>query len=626
MRKSKKASEKISIKEAMTLTLRGYKIWWKAYPKILVSSAVCAITDALIPYVGIYLSARIINEIAGSRNPRVLTQLILIALISTALLSMLSAGLSRWKNCQHAGLWYKRNKIYSEKLLSLDFCSIDDAHIHDLQSQIMQNEKWSGWGIQRLLWKFDTLIKAIMTIAGAVVLTTTLFVLRVPDSGGHLTILNNPLFIALIIAIMLIVTFVAPMLSNKANSYWAKCADNAKMGNRYFGFFGSMGYNRYRALDIRMYRQDITCKIMINKDAGFSPKSEIAGYARGSMGGFNALSSAISQVFTGIVYVFVCLKAWGGAFGVGSVTQYISSITALSGGVSSLISTLGDMRNNAVFLRTTFEFLDTPNNMYQGSLTIEKRRDKNYEIEFRNVSFKYPTFDKYVLHNISLKFKIGERLAVVGMNGSGKTTFIKLLCRLYDPTEGEILLNGIDIRKYDYFEYMSIFSVVFQDFKLFSFSLGQNIAGKMEYNSEKADKCLKEAGFRDRLSEMTQGLETCLYKDFDEKGVDISGGEAQKIALARALYKEAAFIVLDEPTAALDPIAEFEVYSKMNDIVGNKTAVFISHRLSSCRFCHDIAVFHEGELIQRGSHDKLVADSKGKYYELWNAQAQYYTA
>jgi ATP-binding cassette subfamily B protein len=215
-------------------------------------------------------------------------------------------------------------------------------------------------------------------------------------------------------------------------------------------------------------------------------------------------------------------------------------------------------------------------------------------------------------------------MAVVGMNGSGKTTMIKLLCRLYDPTEGEITLNGYDIKKYDYDEYMSIFSVVFQDFKLFSFPIGQNIAASTEYDEKKAEHCLNMAGFGGRLGNMPKRFDTSLYKDFEEDGVEISGGEAQKIAIARALYKDAPFIVLDEPTAALDPIAEFEVYSKFNEIVEDKTAIYISHRLSSCRFCDDIAVFHEGELIQRGSHDALIDDGGGKYHELWNAQAQYY--
>ena len=188
----------------------------------------------------------------------------------------------------------------------------------------------------------------------------------------------------------------------------------------------------------------------------------------------------------------------------------------------------------------------------------------------------------------------------VGENGSGKTTFIKLLCRLYDPQEGQILLNGIDIRKYNYRDYMDVFSIVFQDFQLISQPLGQNVAGSSTYDEAKVRKALIDAGFGDRLETMPDGLNTQLYKDFTENGVEVSGGEAQKIAIARALYKDAPFIILDEPTAALDPIAEAEIYSKFNDISGDKTAIYISHRLSSCKFCDEIAVFHEGVVIQHG--------------------------
>ena len=246
-------------------------------------------------------------------------------------------------------------------------------------------------------------------------------------------------------------------------------------------------------------------------------------------------------------------------------------------------------------------------------------------MEFKDVSFKYPGAYTYAIRHVNMKFKIGEKLAVVGMNGSGKTTFIKLMCRLYDPTEGEILLNGVNIKKYDYDEYLSVFSVVFQDFKLFSFTLGENVAADSDYNVEKVMEALEQAGFSERLAKMPDGIKTSLYKDFDKSGVEISGGEAQKIALARALYKDAPFIILDEPTAALDPFAEYEIYSRFNNIVGDKTAIYISHRLSSCRFCDKIAVFDNGSIVQRGSHDELVADKNGKYYELWHAQAQYYT-
>ena len=306
------------------------------------------------------------------------------------------------------------------------------------------------------------------------------------------------------------------------------------------------------------------------------------------------------------------------------MTQYVGAIVSLSGNVETLFKTFGELKTNAPFMKLIFEYLDIPNNMYQGSLTVEKRSDRKYEIEFRNVSFHYPDSEERALRNVSFTFRVGERLAVVGENGSGKTTFIKLLCRLYDPTEGQIFLNGIDIRKYDYQEYMSIFSVVFQDFQLLAFSLGQNVAAGQKYDAVRVEKCLREAGFGERLETMPHGLETMLYKKLDKEGVEISGGEAQKIALARTLYKDAPFIILDEPTAALDPVAEQEVYENFNKIVGDKTAIYISHRLSSCRFCDVIAVFEHGSVVQKGSHEELVKIEEGKYHKLWYAQAQYY--
>ena len=264
-----------------------------------------------------------------------------------------------------------------------------------------------------------------------------------------------------------------------------------------------------------------------------------------------------------------------------------------------------------------------PNSTYQGSLTTEKRSDRKYEIEFKAVYFRYPGTSTWALRHVSMKFDVGGRLAVVGENGSGKTTFIKLLCRLYDPDEGEIRLNGIDIRKYRYDNYLALFSVVFQDFQLLAQPLGANVAAAEDYDRERAARCLEKAGFGARLAELLNGLDTCLYRDFEEDGVEISGGKAQKIALARVLYQDAPFIVLDEPTAALDPEAEAEVYTKFNDIVEDKTAIYISHRLSSCRFCDEIAVFDHGQVVQQGNHDALV-EAEGKYQALWEAQAQYY--
>lgn len=627
MKKNKNDKKRLSWKEAYIINQKAFGVIYKKYPQMFTSRIICIIWDSLTPYIGIYLSALLIEEISTKREPETLTKLVLITLLSAAFISLISAFLIKWRDTQCAGMYFKVKQIFTEKLLDMDFVHIDDTKTHEKLSTIDQNQNGGGWGLYRVIGNYEAILSAIFTLLGGIALTVSLFVKPVPESAGSLTELNNPLFVLIVILVMLAVTYISPALSNKAGSYYAKGADSHSLGNRLFGFFGWLGSRQELATDVRMYRQDIICdKYNSDKTGTFGSKGIFAKYAKGPMGFYSAAAAAVSVIFTGVVYAFVCLKAWSGAFGVGYVTQYIGAITKLSGSVSALIGTLGDMRNNASFLKPVIEFLEIPNAMRKGSLPFEKRSNRDYEFEFKDVSFQYPGSDTYVLRHVNMKFKAGERLAIVGQNGSGKTTFIKLLCRLYDPTEGVILLNGVDIRDYDYLKYMAAFSVVFQDFRLFAFTLGQNVGTKVDYDKALAEICLRKAGLGDRLDSLKDGLETYLYKDFSKTGVDISGGEAQKIALARTLYKEAPFIILDEPTAALDPIAESEVYNNFNDIVGDKTAIYISHRLSSCRFCSDIAVFHEGELVQRGSHEQLAADTSGKYYELWNAQAQYYTA
>ncbi len=610
----------------LRLNNRALKLFYKRYPQMILSRLISVVWNSLTPYVSIYLSALVIDELAGSRNVERLQLLVLITLASAAVIALGTALLKKWTEAQSAGMWFKVENILSEKMLDMDYVSLDETHTAELLSTIRQNMNGGGWGLYRVVVAYEELCSSILTILGGISLTVSLFVSRVPDGAGALSALNNPLVVLAVITVMLAVTFIAPILNNKSGSYYAKHADSHNLGNRLFSFFGWLGYYSELAPDVRIYRQDRICdRHNHNKDDTFCSNGLFARLAWGPMGLFAAAGSAVSVIFTGVVYAFVCLKALAGAFGLGSVTQYVASITKVSGGMSSFVSTLGDMRNNAPFLELTFEFLDIPNNMYQGSLTVEKRNDRKYEVEFRNVSFKYPGSENYALRNVNMKFEIGKRLAVVGMNGSGKTTFIKLLCRLYDPTEGEILLNGIDIRKYNYAEYMNIFSVVFQDFKLFSLTLGENVASGSNIDREKVIDCLNKAGFGGRLAEMPNGIDTYLYTDYEKDGVNVSGGEAQKIAIARALYKDSPFIILDEPTAALDPIAEAEIYGKFDEIAGDKTAIYISHRLSSCKFCDEIAVFHEGAVIQQGTHASLVADESGKYYELWHAQAQYYT-
>ncbi len=334
----------------------------------------------------------------------------------------------------------------------------------------------------------------------------------------------------------------------------------------------------------------------------------------------NSLISGFSIMFA---YTFVILKVLANAITIGALTKYIGAISQLNSAIIQFITYNDEVRVQCNFMKYYNEFMEIENKRQTGTIPIEKRNDNVYEIEFHDVSFSYPGRDEKVLNHVSCKLTLKNKMAVVGRNGAGKTTFIKLLCRLYEPTEGYITLNGIDIRKYNYIEYLSLFGVVFQDFNLFAFPLDQNVASSVTPEEEIVWKCLELAGIKDRVEEMPENLKTPLYK-YDEGGVEISGGEAQKIAIARALYKDAAFVILDEPTAALDPISEYEIYSRFNELVKDKTSIYISHRMSSCRFCDDIIVFDEGSIIQRGSHDELIEDTDNLYAHLWNAQAKYY--
>ncbi len=615
-----------SLGETWKLHKRAFLLIWKYSPHTLLSRFFPAIWRALTPYVGIYLSALILDELAGDKDPRRLTLLVLITLTAASVIALGSALLTKWGNVESAGSYFKVKHILIDKFLDMDFVNVDDPDVQGLYNEVNEFQNSLGWGLPRIVWNLEWLVDSLFSMLGGLGMTISLFTSRVPEDAGFYTLLNHPLVMLLVVLSMIGVTALSPFLANKGNSYWIMDQSLRLLGKRLIEFFGVLSSEPNRALDMRIYRQERICaKYQNDKTATFSSKGPIAKLQRGPMGLYFAASAAASVLFTGVAYAFVCLKAWAGAFGIGAVSQYVTSITKVAGGVTGVLECFSVLRANTSYLRRVFEFLDTPNPMHQDSMPVEKCQDRDYEIEFRNVSFRYPGSETYALKDVSLKFQVGKRLAVVGMNGSGKTTFIKLLCRLYDPTEGEILLNGIDIRKYNYLDYLSIFSVVFQDFHLFSYQLGQNVAGRVDYDPERAQSCLDKAGFGQRLSRLPDGLDTYLYKNFVLEGVDISGGEAQKIALARTLYKNAPFIILDEPTAALDPIAEAEIYSKFNEIAGDKTAIYISHRLSSCRFCDEIVVFDQGHIVQQGSHDKLVEDKTGKYHELWYAQAQYYT-
>ena len=323
---------------------------------------------------------------------------------------------------------------------------------------------------------------------------------------------------------------------------------------------------------------------------------------------FENTTSAIQKVG---IYVLLAIEVLKKGLGVGDFTLYFNAINQFSGSINSLLKGYLSLSKMGLYMDDLKKFVSLP------------RMEDELYFEFVNVSFKYPGTEIYALKNINLKIKSGDRLAIVGANGAGKTTLVKLLLRLYNPSEGVILLGGKDIREFKYEEYAKLFSVVFQDYKLFAFSIEENIGLSESIDKGKLNDSIEKSGLRKKINELPLKEKTPLFRSYDDDGVELSGGEAQKLGIARSLYKDSKVVILDEPTAALDPIAEYEIYQHFNMLVEGRTSIYISHRLASTRFSNNIIVLDKGEIVESGNHIALMKKN-GLYSEMYNMQAEYY--
>lgn len=330
--------------------------------------------------------------------------------------------------------------------------------------------------------------------------------------------------------------------------------------------------------------------------------------------------SFLSQV---CVYGILIYSVLARDMSIGNFTLYLGLSTTFTSALTQFLNSVGHFKECSMQIDDYRSFMDLPDEDPADCIPIPKA--SQYIFEFCNVSYQYHGAEEYALQNLNLTLHAGEKLAVVGLNGAGKTTFIKLLLRLYDPTTGAIYLNGIDIRKFRHRDYYELFAPVFQNVELFAFPISENVSMKSPADTDTAlsEQCLIRAGMKEKIDSLPEGVNTQLLKIIHDNGVDLSGGERQKLALARALYKNAPVIVLDEPTAALDALAEYDLYRNFDKVIGDKSAVYISHRLSSTRFCDNIAMFKNGELVEYGAHDELLRIG-GAYAELFEIQAQYY--
>lgn len=626
MMEESKLLEKLPLKQHLGNIRRVMKLITSLDRSYVPWNAVSILLSAVISYGGMILSAYVLNRIAGEFAFAELFQKVILGVVLLSLGWSVLSILNRRINVKSQMIAEKYLALQQEKIMNMDFSMIDSPRLKELQERIRLENNW-GAGIFTVFWCGKGVLESLVRIIGAVVIGIPMISYFQREDMGWLWAVLLLLLLMLGIGLKLYRYF--QNMSHYVMFHVPTAEEKKFLWNYVWDFaYGSWHYRYGNGKDVRIYNSyDVMKKWTFDKLQNkefFKYAVRRPGIGDAGMSGIQTALYVLSQ--TG-AYGIVIMAALKGSMPVGSLILYADCLANMMIQAVYVVTACLELCMAARKQVGILELLELSDEMYKGSLPLEKRSDNQYHIEFRNVSFKYPGSEEYALKNFSLKFKVGERLAIVGRNGSGKTTMIKLLCRLYDPDEGEILVNGVNIKKFRHDEYSKLFSVVFQDYKLFSLMLAENIAADKDYDGEKVRRCLADAGFGERLEKLGEkGIESFLYKDYTDEGVEISGGEAQKLAIARAIYKEAPFVLLDEPTAALDPIAEAEIYSNFDKIAGDKTAIYISHRLSSCRFCDKIAVFDHGELVQTGSHEELLAEEGGVYASLWNAQAKYYEA
>lgn len=612
-------------REFWTTVKKNIHLIHRMAPSFIPLTFAIMLFERAIPFAAIILGAQIVDMLAaGASFNEIMTYAI--TLTGTVfLLSLAKEIFGVFHAIGRVRLYDTRNIGLAGKSMALDYDILEKNDIRELMAKAENNVDAMG-GLDGYAHAVLNMFGTVFSILGAVVTMSGLFMASQAVGEGILfSFFRSPVSTVLLLLLMGAGIWLGGRCeAGKGDIRYKVDMANVDSSRIYWYFFNLM-YKYSAGKDIRIFHMGD-----IIRDKSRSAMTEIDNVKK------NALHRTLKIDFRTYVlqygfmlcaYLFAGLKAILGIISIGGLTKYVGTLLLLQGQISQLSSVLIRLQTHNTYLRSYNEYLEIPNEKYEGTLPVEKRIDNEYELEFKNVSFCYPGSDDMALRNVSFRLRTGNRLAIVGANGAGKTTFIKLLCRLYDPTEGEILLNGINVKKYDYNEYIRLFSVVFQDYKIFSFSVAENVSASQNFDEDRVRRSLEEAGLYDRVTEMKEGIHTKLLKDQQEdgeEGLEISGGEKQKMALARALYRNAPVVILDEPTSALDPIAEQDIYQRFNRMVEDKTAIFISHRMSSCRFCDTVVVFEEGRIVQTGSHEELLQDKEGIYSRMWEAQAQYY--
>ncbi len=670
-----------TIKGDIIIIKRGIREFGMILPGQMGFLAFRSVAGAITPYIAILMSALILNELSGAQDRAGLSVYISASLGVTFLLSCIGSRLDAKIAVGYGRLFSTHEMILTDKAYRIPFSLLEKESTRSLREQVSGSIGLTGGGMASLYWDLEVVMKNLCSVVIAVVLglgfgeQIAAGVKQGRVGGGTAALI--------VILLALLIAGGACIACKTASKRFEVSFDVFEHGAKYnrYGEFYDLSYlpDEDMAMDIRIFRQKNLvlreCEQKCHRLLAKGKEKEMR--AAGRLEVVRILCAGLCGM---AVYAMTGFLALRDVIAIGSVLMISSAVTMLINALSDLAQIWTDLRNNNVHLLNYFTYMDleedsrgqresgkpwkgqeeesreqdesrkpwkgqeTESRKRSGSAgKEEKRRDRikgssesksdaergdeekeKLEIVLESVSFRYPESSETVLRDINLRIAPGEKLAIVGENGSGKTTLIKLLCRLYRPTEGRILLNGEDIQNCPYEEYIRKIATVFQDFSLFAFPIAENVAASGEYNGQKVYEALCRAGLQKKVDGLSRGIMQAVSRDYEEDGMELSGGEAQKVAIARAIYKAAPVVILDEPTAALDPYAEKEIYEQFFRYLSGETMLSISHRLSSCRFCDRIAVLHGGRLVQQGTHEELLMQPGGKYAQLWKAQSQYY--
>lgn len=575
------------------------QIMVKYQPSYLFLLLAAGLAEAAKPFVAVLLPKLVLEELSGASDPARLLLLTIAAAGFSGLIYWLSGYLSLRRDRANAKFNNLTDRVLADRTLTMDYPYLEDPEVLKMVQQFMQGRMTQG-GLAGAGWALGNGLPALLTALGMLFILARL-------SGGLLGLLLAATAVSLVL-LRLQVKYLSGMTM--------EMADGNRILSYLFSIFTDFSYGK----DIRLFEAEPLMTTRMKDTVDELWWVCFGNYTKS--GACQAGRAAIAQGVVALIYTMLAVQTVQKGLSIADFVMLTAAAVSFASSVMTAVTSAMNFYGALKMVAPFGEYMNLPPVLSQGSEPVPELTGED-AVVFDHVSFTYPRAAEPTLKDLSFTIKRGERLAVVGENGAGKTTMIKLLLRLYEPDEGTIYLGGRDIRTMSREETLKQFAVVFQDFKLLAFSVKENICIGPDGDEERLHEVLRKLDLDKVMESTPHGAETSVYRLFDEEGVEFSGGERQKMAIARALYKDSPIVVMDEPTAALDPIAEAEIYGHLNQLVEHKTALFISHRLSSCKFCDRVAVFENGGVTQCGSHKELMAQ-EGLYRRMFAAQARYY--